>query len=84
MARVVEEPPARAQPGHIDRHMHGRRIAGLDALERSEIRRRPTIGEIAAGCALGYIDFRLPDLDWRASRPKLAAWYARFCAISSP
>jgi glutathione S-transferase len=38
----------------------------------------PTIGEISIGCALGYVDFRLPDLDWKSSRPKLSAWFARF------
>jgi glutathione S-transferase len=32
--------------------------------------------KIAAACALGYVDMRLPDLAWRASCPKLAAWYA--------
>ena len=37
-----------------------------------------TIGRIAAGCALGYLDFRTPELDWRAGRPKLAAWYEKF------
>jgi glutathione S-transferase len=37
-----------------------------------------TIGQITAGCALGYIDFRAPELDWRAGRPKLAAWYETF------
>ncbi len=37
-----------------------------------------TIGRITAGCALGYIDFRAPELDWRAGRPKLAAWYETF------
>ncbi len=37
-----------------------------------------TIGRIATGCALGYLDFRFPDLDWRAGRPKLAAWYEDF------
>jgi glutathione S-transferase len=52
--------------------------AGLDALERMKLADPPTIGEIAAACALGYIEFRLPDLDWRASRPKLSAWYAKF------
>jgi glutathione S-transferase len=35
-----------------------------------------TIGEIAAGCALGYLDFRFPEEDWRAAHPALAAWYA--------
>jgi glutathione S-transferase len=57
--------------------------AGLDALERVTFAKDPTIGEIAAACALGYIDFRLPDLDWKGSHPKLAAWYARFCDYPS-
>jgi glutathione S-transferase len=43
----------------------------------------PTVGEIACGCALGYVDFRLGDLDWRASRPKLSAWYAKFSEYPS-
>ncbi len=33
---------------------------------------------IAAGCALGYVDFRLADLGWRDRYPALAAWYAEF------
>jgi glutathione S-transferase len=40
----------------------------------------PTIGEIAAGCALGWLDFRLADVAWREGRPALAAWYAGFAA----
>jgi len=35
-------------------------------------------GQIAVACALGYMDFRHPDRDWRASCPDLAAWYAAF------
>ncbi len=35
---------------------------------------------IAAGCALGYVDFRLADLGWRDRCPTLAAWYAEFAA----
>jgi glutathione S-transferase len=35
---------------------------------------------IAAGCALGYVDFRLADLGWRDRCPKLAAWSAEFAA----
>ncbi|PKU22294.1 glutathione S-transferase [Telmatospirillum siberiense] len=35
-----------------------------------------SIGEIALVCALGYLDFRLPDLDWRQGHPSLATWYA--------
>lgn len=41
------------------------------------------IGQIAVGCALGYLDFRHAGRDWRAGRPALAAWDARFSARPS-
>lgn len=37
-----------------------------------------TIGQIAVGCALGYLDFRFADDDWRRDRPRLAGWYEAF------
>jgi glutathione S-transferase len=27
---------------------------------------------VAVGCALGYLDFRFPAIDWRARHPSLA------------
>jgi len=36
------------------------------------------MGQIAVGCALGYLDFRLDDRNWRSERPALAAWYESF------
>jgi glutathione S-transferase len=36
------------------------------------------IGTIAIACALGYLDFRYADENWRAARPRLAAWLKRF------
>jgi glutathione S-transferase len=39
---------------------------------------QPTIGEIAAGATIGYLDFRFPELGWRKSHPRLADWYAGF------
>jgi glutathione S-transferase len=57
--------------------------AALDALERVKLMEPPTIGEIAVACALGYVGFRLTDLDWRARRPKLSAWYEKFCLYPS-
>lgn len=33
------------------------------------------LGDIALACGLGYMDFRLPQFDWRKSNPELAAWY---------
>ena len=35
------------------------------------------IGQIGAACVCGYLDFRFPDWNWRASRPQLAAWFER-------
>jgi len=33
-----------------------------------------TIGTLSIAVALGYLDFRLPELAWRSPRPALAAW----------
>jgi glutathione S-transferase len=41
------------------------------------------IGHITIGCALGWLDFRFADFDWRASRRQLAAWMARIGARAS-
>jgi glutathione S-transferase len=59
--------------------------ASVDALERvaAKFTDPPTIGEIAVGCALSYLDFRLPELSWRATRPKLRDWYETFARYAS-
>ena len=31
-----------------------------------------SLADIAVGCALGYLDFRSPDIDWRTPYPNLA------------
>ena len=57
----------------------------LDALEAEAGAFGDTvdIGTIAIGCALGYLDFRYGDEDWRGNRPELAAWFDRFAARPS-
>jgi glutathione S-transferase len=42
-----------------------------------------TIGSVTAACALGYLDFRLPDMKWRDSAPALARWLAKIAARPS-
>lgn len=37
-----------------------------------------TIGAITIACALGYLDFRYPELGWRQDHPKAARWFAEF------
>lgn len=36
------------------------------------------MGQIAVGCALGYLDFRHAERDWRSTHRALAAWQADF------
>jgi glutathione S-transferase len=31
-----------------------------------------SLADVAVGCALGYLDFRFPELGWRAEYPNLA------------
>ncbi len=55
----------------------------LDTLERDWIDHLAgplDLGQIAVGCALGYLDFRLSAMPWRAAHPDLAAWEATFSA----
>jgi glutathione S-transferase len=44
--------------------------AGLSGAARIDI------GDIAWGCALGWLDFRMPDESWRNTHPALARWFS--------
>ncbi len=54
-------------------------LARMEALV-PELPDAPSIGTITFGCALGYLDFRFPELDWRGRHPALAPWFAAFDA----
>ncbi|MFN9525282.1 MAG: glutathione S-transferase [Pseudomonadaceae bacterium] len=41
------------------------------------------LGQIGVACALGYLDFRFADLDWRAAHPGLAAFQQTFAQRAS-
>jgi glutathione S-transferase len=43
----------------------------------------PGLSQIALGCALAYLDFRFPQLQWRDDYPGLAAWHEIFEARPS-
>jgi glutathione S-transferase len=60
-------------------------IASLNVLE-TEILTCPDqidIGQIAIGCALGYLDFRLGALNWRLDRVNLEKWFDLFATRAS-
>lgn len=60
-------------------------LQGLDALDALAPRfsDAPDLGQIAAACAVGWLEFRSPFGDIRAGRERLFAWYERFAARPS-
>lgn len=57
-----------------------RKVAsGLDVVEAEcgGFGERFDIGTLALACALGYLDLRFPDLQWRTGRPAAARWFER-------
>ncbi|MCS6763584.1 MAG: glutathione S-transferase N-terminal domain-containing protein [Candidatus Protistobacter heckmanni] len=42
-----------------------------------------TLADIAVGCALGYLDFRFPDIAWREDYPTLVKLYEKVGARQS-
>lgn len=79
MERV--RPPEFSFQGWIDRQSAAINRA-LDALnaEAAELLHEGAIRtvEITVGAALGYLDFRHPQLEWRNGRERLASWYFTF------
>ncbi|NNK78162.1 MAG: glutathione S-transferase family protein, partial [Litoreibacter sp.] len=53
-------------------------VRALDRLEAEGVTGTINMGQIALGCALGYLDFRHQDRNWRENRPTLAAWFEGF------
>lgn len=74
-----KRPPERQDMEWIDRQQ-GKIEHGLQALEnnlngsRYLLGDQLTLGDIATACALGYLDFRFPDIDWRSEHPRLLAY----------
>ena len=57
-------------------------LAQLEA-EVKSLKGKLTIGTISVVCALGYLDFRFPDLGWRDRHPKLGKWFAATSKLPS-
>jgi glutathione S-transferase len=43
----------------------------------------PDLGDLTIAVALSYVDFRLGDVEWRTSAPRLTAWFARIASRPS-
>jgi glutathione S-transferase len=66
-----------AQRGKISR--------GLDALEQNPPASDGPVdlGKLALGAALGYVDLRHGDMNWRDDHPALAAWFEKMSTRES-
>jgi glutathione S-transferase len=42
-----------------------------------------TLADVAVGCALGYLNFRYPQIDWRGAHPNLARLFDKLSARQS-
>jgi len=80
LRRMETQRPADEQSASwIDRQRNAVQRA-LDAMDQQadDWRDQLTIGQIAVGCLLGYLDLRFAEDYWRKGRDKLAAWFEEF------
>jgi glutathione S-transferase len=74
--------PARQDPAWMERQ-RGKIEAGIEALARElggkAFLRGDTIslGDVACACALLWLEFRLPEIGWRARHAELERWIGR-------
>ena len=84
----TRRPAEKQDAATMDRH-RGKLERGLDALE-ARLAKAEWLhssgfsrADIAAGCCLGFLDFRFATLDWRATRPALAAFAVKLATRAS-
>jgi glutathione S-transferase len=85
--RLLEgrRPEERRSPDWVERQKNvvNRALDTLDKEADGLERDAASIGHVTVGCALGYLDFRFPNDDWRRGRPKLTQWYEKFSQRAS-
>lgn len=84
-AQLVRFELSRPQPYRYDKWADaqlGKVMRGFAFLEHN-LPAEADIGAVAVACAIGWLDFRFPDLGWRAQAPRLAAWFDQFSQRSA-
>lgn len=72
-AEIRHEPFVTGQWAKIERSLDMLETRGMGLLSGPL-----NAGQVSVGCALGYLDLRHGERNWRAARPQLAAWFERF------
>ena len=77
--------PEQKQWGGFRTDQRGKAERALDSLESqaSALNGSIDLASISLGAMLGYLDLRMPELDWRNRCSGLAAWYEVFSARPS-
>jgi glutathione S-transferase len=84
----TQRPPEQQSQKWIDRQM-GKVDAALEAMAHGLEGRNwchnnaYSLADIAVGCALGYLDFRFPQIDWHSRHPSLDKLHNRLAARQS-
>ncbi|MGE4369312.1 MAG: glutathione S-transferase N-terminal domain-containing protein [Burkholderiaceae bacterium] len=74
--------PKYRSPEWIERQ-HGKIVCALESMEKSLGDQAFCMGvnfslaDVAVGCALGFLDFRFSEFDWRANHPNLHRLYEK-------
>ncbi len=83
VALTVEQrrPPAQ-QSDSTQQRWRGQIVGGMNAMHEQlpDLSGILNVGHIAFGVALGYLDFRYPNMGWRNAYPELANWFEGFDA----
>lgn len=75
LEHTQREPPQRSEKWLA--RQRGKVMAGLEVMEKDMedkqwyVAGRLTLADIALGCALGWLAFRLPELEWRKTNARL-------------
>ncbi len=85
VATVIEQlrrPKELVYQGMVDRQ-RAKIERTLEKIASMPLSEAPGIATITLGCALGYLDFRMPQFAWRDGRAALGKWYEGFAARKS-
>ena len=85
VASITEQlrrPKEYVYQGTLDRQKD-KSVRTLDRIAAMKLAQTTNIATITLGCALGYLDFRAPQLAWREGRDGLSQWYETFSARKS-
>lgn len=77
LARFEQSRPEAFRYGKWADAQMGKVKRSFDFLE-THLPAQNDMGAVAVACAIGWLDFRFPELAWRADCPSLSAWFEQF------